>query len=284
MTKATMCLLHTPLTSSNSPNRPSSSSLHTPTPETSISNSSELLWLLLDLSQREADAWVCVWGQDGDYVCVWVLKALTSRMPPDKTLKTQENLIRWDFHSKSNTHCRTAVHTFDSTPACDEDDDEDDECQEQEGREDVAQWHQEVVPVVRQNHIDDSRWFSLRGVWVTQRSQQSAFHFLYASFLGYLVVSVYCGCSGGLYLMRWHKHLLIGRDFYRRKWFSFCGRGCEGCLLLHMDKRVCDAMLSLTPFKLFCVLFFSLCDEISQHLKKILNTFAGQGEIISRSA
>lgn len=51
-----------------------------------------------------------------------------------------------------------AAQTFGSTPARDQDDDdEDDEGQQQEGGEDVAQRQEEVVSLVGQNNIDDSR-------------------------------------------------------------------------------------------------------------------------------
>ena len=50
-----------------------------------------------------------------------------------------------------------AVQTFGSAPSRDEDDDEDNECQEQEGGEDVAQRQEKVVSLVGQDDSDDSR-------------------------------------------------------------------------------------------------------------------------------
>lgn len=54
-------------------------------------------------------------------------------------------------------HRRLWVEFFGSASACDEDDDEDDEDQQQGGGEDVAQRQEKMVPLLRQNNIDDSR-------------------------------------------------------------------------------------------------------------------------------
>lgn len=59
--------------------------------------------------------------------------------------------------------------TFPFMPACDEDDDEHDDNQEQEGGEDVTQWHQNLVSLVGDYDGDDFRRFGLGGIWVEQR-------------------------------------------------------------------------------------------------------------------
>lgn len=69
------------------------------------------------------------------------------------------------------------LHTFGRASSYDDNDDEDNKCQEQEGGEDVAQRQEKVVPLLRQDDGDDSRWFSLSCLWAIEEWQQSAFLF-----------------------------------------------------------------------------------------------------------
>lgn len=73
------------------------------------------------------------------------------------------------------------LHTFGRASSYDNDDDEDNKCQEQEGGEDVAQRQEKVVPLLRQDDGDDSRWFSLSCLWAIEEWQQSAFLFICSS-------------------------------------------------------------------------------------------------------